>query len=70
MVAAVKEVAFDVRRGETLGLVGESGSGKSTTARLAIRLIEPDRGTVRLGSLDYTALRPPRPARPSASASR
>jgi peptide/nickel transport system ATP-binding protein len=58
VVAAVQEVAFDVRRGETLGLVGESGSGKSTTARLAIRLIEPDRGTVRLGSLDYTALGP------------
>ncbi|GJE12164.1 ABC transporter ATP-binding protein [Methylobacterium longum] len=56
IVAAVKEVSFDVRRGETLGLVGESGSGKSTTARLAIRLIEPDGGTVRLGALDYTAL--------------
>ena len=58
VVAAVKEVSFDLRRGETLGLVGESGSGKSTTARLAIRLIEPDRGTVRLGSLDFTALGP------------
>jgi peptide/nickel transport system ATP-binding protein len=56
VVAAVKEVSFDVRRGETLGIVGESGSGKSTTARLAIRLIEPDGGTVRLGDLDYTAL--------------
>jgi peptide/nickel transport system ATP-binding protein len=58
VVQAVQEVAFDVRRGETLGLVGESGSGKSTTARLAIRLIEPDQGTVRLGALDYTALGP------------
>jgi peptide/nickel transport system ATP-binding protein len=58
VVDAVKQVAFEVRRGETLGLVGESGSGKSTTARLAIRLIEPDRGTVRLGALDYTALGP------------
>ena len=56
VVAAVKEVAFDIRRGETLGVVGESGSGKSTTARLAIRLVEPDAGTVRLGSLDFTAL--------------
>ncbi|HEY0290973.1 MAG TPA: ABC transporter ATP-binding protein [Hansschlegelia sp.] len=58
VVAAVKEASFDLRRGETLGLVGESGSGKSTTARLAIRLIEPDRGTVRLGTLDFTALGP------------
>ena len=56
VVAAVNDITFDVRRGETLGLVGESGSGKSTTARLAIRLLDPDRGTVRLGSLDYTAL--------------
>jgi peptide/nickel transport system ATP-binding protein len=56
VVAAVRQVSFDVRRGETLGIVGESGSGKSTTARLAIRLIEPDGGTVRLGDLDYTAL--------------
>ncbi len=58
VVAAVKEVSFSLRRGETLGIVGESGSGKSTTARLAIRLIEPDQGTVRLGSLDFTALKP------------
>jgi peptide/nickel transport system ATP-binding protein len=58
VVAAVKEVTFDLRRGETLGIVGESGSGKSTTARLAIRLVEPDRGTVRLGTLDFTALGP------------
>ncbi|MGY2052355.1 ABC transporter ATP-binding protein [Methylobacterium sp. JK268] len=60
VVAAVREVGFDLRRGETLGLVGESGSGKSTTARLAIRLVEPDAGTVRLGSLDLTALGPAR----------
>jgi peptide/nickel transport system ATP-binding protein len=45
-VQAVDDISFDVRRGETLGIVGESGCGKSTTARLLIRLIEPDGGTI------------------------
>ena len=42
--------------GETLGLVGESGSGKSSVARLVMRLIEADRGTVRIGEADLTQL--------------
>jgi peptide/nickel transport system ATP-binding protein len=45
-VKAVDGVSFDVRRGEILGIVGESGCGKSTTARLLLRLIEPDAGEV------------------------
>ncbi|QQP91884.1 ATP-binding cassette domain-containing protein [Skermanella sp. TT6] len=45
-VQAVDEVSFEVARGETLGVVGESGCGKSTTARLLMRLIEPDSGDV------------------------
>ncbi|MEQ8701457.1 MAG: dipeptide/oligopeptide/nickel ABC transporter ATP-binding protein, partial [Bauldia litoralis] len=45
-VQAVDDVSFEVRRGETLGIVGESGCGKSTTARLLMRLIEPDAGVV------------------------
>ena len=46
VVHAVDRVSFDVREGETLGIVGESGCGKSTTARLLVRLIEPDAGEV------------------------
>nr|WP_209875288.1 oligopeptide/dipeptide ABC transporter ATP-binding protein [Azospirillum soli] len=43
---AVDGVSFAVAKGETLGVVGESGCGKSTTARLLMRLIEPDSGSL------------------------
>jgi peptide/nickel transport system ATP-binding protein len=46
VVRAVDGVAFDVLKGETLGIVGESGCGKSTTARLLMRLMDPDAGTM------------------------
>lgn len=55
-VYAVRDVAFSVARGETLGLVGESGSGKSTTARLVLRLIEPTYGSVWFDGLDVFRL--------------
>jgi peptide/nickel transport system ATP-binding protein len=46
VVQAVDDVSFVVERGETLGIVGESGCGKSTTARLLMHLIKPDRGSI------------------------
>jgi len=55
-VEAASSVSFTIVAGETLGLVGESGSGKSSVARLVMRLIAPDRGTVRIGEVDLTAL--------------
>jgi len=58
-VAAVAGVSFDLPSGTTLALVGESGSGKSTTARLILRLLPADRGTVLFDGLDWLAL-PPR----------
>jgi peptide/nickel transport system ATP-binding protein len=56
-VQAANEVTFSILKGETVGLVGESGSGKSSVARLVMRLIEADRGTVRIGDIDLTALK-------------
>jgi peptide/nickel transport system ATP-binding protein len=45
-VRAVDDVSFTVEPQETLGVVGESGCGKSTLARLILRLLEPDAGSV------------------------
>ena len=57
---AVSDVSFSVGVGETLGIVGESGSGKTTTARLALALLAPDEGTVRLAGEPWSG--PPRPS--------
>jgi oligopeptide/dipeptide ABC transporter ATP-binding protein len=51
-VYAVEDASFRVDAGRTLGIVGESGCGKSTVARMVIRLIAPDAGTIRLDGTD------------------
>lgn len=43
---ALKDVSFELKRGEALGLVGPNGSGKSTLLRIISGLIKPDAGMV------------------------
>lgn len=43
---AIKDVSFDLYRGETLGLIGRNGAGKSSLLRVIAGIIDPDRGTI------------------------
>jgi glycine betaine/proline transport system ATP-binding protein len=51
-VAAVKDVSFDVAKGEVFVVMGLSGSGKSTLVRCLTRLIEPTTGEVLIDGED------------------
>ncbi|MCF8029595.1 MAG: ATP-binding cassette domain-containing protein [Desulfohalobiaceae bacterium] len=62
-VRAVDGVSFRIRRGTTVGLVGESGSGKTTTGHCLVKLLTPNRGSIRykgteIGSLSKRAFFP------------
>jgi ATP-binding cassette subfamily B protein len=57
-VEVLREVSFRVPAGSTVALVGPTGSGKSTLALLLARLLEPERGRIRLGSRDLAEVDP------------
>jgi lipopolysaccharide transport system ATP-binding protein len=52
---ALRDVSFDVRPGEALGIIGPNGAGKSTTLKLLTKILKPTRGHAlvrgRVGSL-------------------
>ncbi len=45
---AVKDVSFELKRGECLGLIGRNGAGKTTLLRMLNGLIKPDTGRIEM----------------------
>ena len=43
---ALRDVSFDLRRGESLGVIGSNGAGKSTLLRVLSGIIRPDKGRI------------------------
>jgi ABC-type polysaccharide/polyol phosphate transport system ATPase subunit len=43
---ALRDVSFQVRRGEAFGIIGANGAGKSTTLKLLSRILRPNRGRI------------------------
>ncbi len=58
-LVAVRDVSFQMQRGEILGLIGPNGAGKTTIFNLVTGFIPPDSGRVVFQGKPVTGLRPP-----------
>ncbi len=56
-VSAVRDVSFDVREGEIVGLIGPNGAGKTTTLHSIMGLLPMHTGAVRLAGRELRGLR-------------
>jgi ABC-2 type transport system ATP-binding protein len=51
-VVALRDVSFEVRRGEIVGLLGPNGAGKSTAMKILTTYLHPTSGTAQVGGID------------------
>src|SRR5687767_11127027 len=56
-LTAIKDVSFEIRAGEVLGLLGPNGSGKSTIVKILMGLLEPSDGLIELDGQNALAHR-------------
>ena len=49
---AVRDVSFDLKKGEVLGFLGPNGAGKSTTMRMLTGNLAPSQGGVKICGID------------------
>ena len=57
---AVKDVSFEVHKGEIFGLLGPNGAGKTTTIRIILDLFKPDAGHAHILGGPMTEAKKPR----------
>ncbi|HNR35516.1 MAG TPA: ATP-binding cassette domain-containing protein [Candidatus Hydrogenedentes bacterium] len=51
-VVALRDVSFEVNRGEIVGLLGPNGAGKSTAMKILTTYLHPTSGTAQVGGID------------------
>ena len=53
-VEAVKNISFEIEKGEVVAFIGPNGAGKSTTIKMMTSILYPDKGSINIMGLDPT----------------